>query len=65
MTNAKTSSLTGLKQRRIIGKVAFYVLGLLVANCLHPVLLDDYHQLKRPRRYYEHSRGVDPKRTDT
>lgn len=31
MTNAKTSSLTGLKQRRIIGKVAFYVLGLLVA----------------------------------
>ncbi|WP_418231389.1 carbohydrate ABC transporter permease, partial [Butyricicoccus sp.] len=30
-TNAKTSSLTGLKQRRIIGKVAFYVLGLLVA----------------------------------
>ena len=31
MTNAKTSSLTGLKQKRIIGKVAFYVLGLLVA----------------------------------
>lgn len=31
MTNAKTSSLTGLKQRRIIGKVAFYVLGLLMA----------------------------------
>lgn len=31
MTNAKTSSLAGLKQRRIIGKVAFYVLGLLVA----------------------------------
>lgn len=31
MTNAKTSSLTGLKQRRIIGEVAFYVLGLLVA----------------------------------
>ena len=29
--NATPSSLTGLKQRRIIGKVAFYVLGLLVA----------------------------------
>lgn len=23
--------------------------------------MDDYHQLKRPRRYYEHSRGVDSK----
>ena len=65
MTNAKTSSLTGLKQRRIIGKVAFYVLGLLVAIIVCIPFYWMIIQLKRPRRYYEHSRGVDSKRTDT
>ena len=61
MTNAKTSETktnhwkSGILYTGIVGG----------HNCLHPVLLDDYHQLKRPRRYYEHSRGVDSKRTDT
>lgn len=56
MTNAKTSFFDRAETKTNHWKSGILCTGIVDGhNCLHPVLLDDYHQLKRPRRYYEHS----------